>query len=228
MPLCSRAGRAWRPRSTASASSPAEVDDVQAGALQAAHQRRRPAPGPTAGRRGPPPRPSRRRRTASLPKARPRCSAKASSIVLADDAADVVGLEDGWVDLHAHGVLRVAGGGIVGSGLPQRRRSRRHHRRLSPSPPSIQPSRPAGPASTRLPTLPPMHLDRALLRAPPGSPGSAATTAAGAGPYWLQWVWTLLFGAPSPCPSRCWQCSLGARRRTGSNPPRGRTGTAAT
>jgi hypothetical protein len=67
-----------------------------------------PAPGPTGGRRGPRPPPSRPRPAPRMPKARPRCSATASSMV-ADDAADVVGLEDGgWTCM---GVRFAAEGG---------------------------------------------------------------------------------------------------------------------
>ena len=59
----------------------ADVDHVEPGRRQAADQRGAPAPAPTGARRARPPPPARPRPRASLPKARPRCSANASSIV---------------------------------------------------------------------------------------------------------------------------------------------------
>jgi hypothetical protein len=90
----------------------AEVDDVEPGRGQAADQRRRqrrprePAVAADGHGRSP-------AAIASLPKARPRCSANFLVEPGADDAADVVGLEDRGGDLHVallvvcRGILRI-------------------------------------------------------------------------------------------------------------------------
>jgi hypothetical protein len=102
---------AWRPRSRASASSRRRGRPRPARCSSGPRSAPPRAPGPTSARRARPPRPSRQP---------PRLGAEGAAEVfgkglvdvLADDAADVVGLEDGGIDLHGGGAAEVESGSV--------------------------------------------------------------------------------------------------------------------